>query len=1661
MTSPGGEHISRYRAVAEFDNLIREAGKAKRALRELREEEAKLNAQSIADDKKVAASKQERTKAEKESFDSAKKSASDLNKDNSAGKAGSAAGVSYSREMGKGIEKQSQSPENKRFLDAATKALKGAFEKAGNETGTSYSKEFNKGLNKEVNATSSETIIENSVKKLRTAFEKAGDKSGQDFLVSVRQRFRKDSEGVFQNSGFEYSLREQVNRFTRAGEESGIRYTLGIATKLKALNENLNLLGQDELNLDVDTKDAVQSMQAIEIELKRISNITADPRVRIDSTRALADLRFIQKLFKDEVAEEIIKDSERIRVELEKLDNLPSGKAFKFWTLTALSDMTRVFAEAEKGTTVFDRLRRSIAEAGTGGGGNYFRTLISGFDDFSETSSKLLQRLSRVSGELYRMPGLIATAVAAIPALIAGVGAAGGAALGLSSALGALSGFAAAGPGILTAFITSISALKSTFGGLKETLGAARNAQAEEAEEREKARLGVEKSLTPLQKYNLLLDQMGDATGEFTQFWVTFGESYANVQKIVQENFFKEIVDTTEELPKILPIVENLLGKSATAIGKLADEGIRMITSGPWDRDFKLIAESNAVNITNMGKAGLALANAFRNITVAAGPFTEWVTGSIRDGAMAFADWSAQARSNGAITAFLGEARESGELLWQVFKNLGSTINSFFKSTVDEGQNYLRTLGDITGGWADVAKAQEMANSPLRQWMTNIRPVLSSLGDLVRDLSKGIGDLASNQSNITEIINLLDTLRTRVLPPILQILQELNDSGIAVTVTEAVGELLEAFATFLESGASNALSAFVTILAGFFEVLFEFVSLPGVSDIFGALASGIAAVAAVSIVARFSGLFKLWDFFTWMTRNKGNLSGAFADAARGVAGLPTNQQQALPSYIPSTVGNLRDTTPVTPNNTEGAAKNIERTGTAAQNSTAKINVFSRAVEGMSVAGNLTKGALGGLVGFLGGPWGLALIGATAGIGLLVNSLVNQKQEANETKDAFMALKNAYGDLSQGNTTNVESLAATDEKFKDITTKAKEYGLTLGDVSGALNANDQQINRVNSQLDVQIATYERLRIAAFDAGGPTAAIPFKEKRDQAIEYKNAINEVANAQSESNKVTDNSIGISRTYQDRLAGMTQAQVDNAVAAGQVDSQMRTLSNALDTLSSATATAEDRSRALSDIINHETGEMERANEASENWASRLLDLKEAIDNNGRSLDVNSRAGLRNRDALEAAAKASRALYLEDIAAGVPMDQATERHKKRIRALEEEAGKNKATKEEAKRLIDVYGKIPDDVKTDFSTSGYNKVYEELQKLKFLQTALEKGIPVDQAQGIVNKDLAEARRGSGGRGDGYGVQKFSTGGPVWGSGTRTSDSIRAWLSNGEFVQPTDAVEHYGMPVMEALRTKRLNKDLISEALPSSSNASFSSGGPAHSENCVSCASGGHKFARGGSVTAPFPVDVTETKIDKNWANAFAGGLGQETGTGGVAWMMRALRAQFPGLRLISGFRPNSTTLGGNRSYHSLNRAVDLDPRRDVAAWIRSNYGSRTKELITPYNDLNLWNGRPHRYTGAVWNQHNFPGGNAHNHWAFNKGGPVDVMKMLGMDNLMPQQNAPLPTTPRSLSTAASGVVNNSTDNTRTFGDVIINNPMPERAGDSIRDSLYRTQLMFG
>ena len=190
---------------------------------------------------------------------------------------------------------------------------------------------------------------------------------------------------------------------------------------------------------------------------------------------------------------------------------------------------------------------------------------------------------------------------------------------------------------------------------------------------------------------------------------------------------------------------------------------------------------------------------------------------------------------------------------------------------------------------------------------------------------------------------------------------------------------------------------------------------------------------------------------------------------------------------------------------------------------------------------------------------------------------------------------------------------------------------------------------------------------------------------------------------------------------------------------------------------------------------------------------------------------------------------------------------------------------------------------------------------------------------------------------------LATGGPVFGAGTATSDSIPAWLSNGEYVVKAASVGKYGMDFMDALNAGNI--------------AAFAEGGLASS------------YA--------IPVDLSGLDNIKIVPSGVAG-----SGSVGGGWqsIYNFVKDRIPQARINSTYRP------GDPGYHGRGKAIDFGfgsgPGGNGSAGLASinrllhdQLGRNLAELI--YDGIgddrpDLKNGRPLNYSAGTRAEH-------HNH----------------------------------------------------------------------------------
>lgn len=743
--------------------------------------------------------------------------------------------------------------------------------------------------------------------------------------------------------------------------------------------------------------------------------------------------------------------------------------------------------------------------------------------------------------------------------------------------------------------------------------------------------------------------------------------------------------------------------------------------------------------------------------------------------------------------------------------------------------------------------------------------------------------------------------------------------------------------------------------------------------------------------------------FGTATATVSGIAAAARDRVQGygsaLGAIPARLQAATTGH--SVLGRSMDALRVSALSAATAVNGPGGIAAAAQSAAGRVAALGpRMVAGLSSA-----------VAFFGGPWGLALAGAAAAVTYLTAKSIDQKQKVDTLKTALGQLSDKYKELaSSGRAAGQEA----DEAFRAIVRNNPEMqqavvtlsrlGITFDEMVRAASSGDPAavVKKINAEIERLNRLIEEAQNAPDELGLDIGALQNQAKtltvvRDAFLANASAMGVATEAQNVMTASSQRHVAMERIVQNNV-GASSAQL--ATLANRWDTNQArlnelnaTLGNFGDDSAAATRRADDLTRA----IQRQYGASIQANDAAQRWNSSILTLRESVAANGRTLDINTRAGLSNRDALIAAAKSSRDMFIEEVRLGGKLPEVTKKHNDRINKLRDEATKLGLTRTETNKLIKVYGDIDPAITTKYSTQNFNQVFEQAKKLQFAQIMLELGITDPKEAEARWKRQNAIISGNYPTGSG-GTSRKATGGQIAGPGTSTSDEVLIWASDGEHMLTAAEVRAAGghEAIYAWRRTLMHNRRLPAmEELPKQAT-----GGPVIKplkERDVPVMPSGldlPRFAKGGAI-APFIVELGGTKLPtmKQALAKVQGQMGTAAGGRGWRWQMKVLRAQFPGLPLYSGYRPGAITTSGNRSWHGIDggRAVDVPPRQTVFNFIHDKYGKNTKELIWGGDpNRNIQRGRHHRYSDSLLRAHGpykgRPGPSPHVHWAFDQGG---------------------------------------------------------------------------
>lgn len=931
------------------------------------------------------------------------------------------------------------------------------------------------------------------------------------------------------------------------------------------------------------------------------------------------------------------------------------------------------------------------------------------------------------------------------------------------------------------------------------------------------------------------------------------------------------------------------------------------------------------------------------------------------------------------VAKFIGKiAGQLGSMAVQAAAALQGPVWQRFFSYVDD------TAVPAMQIWFDITK--NLMDGLLNLYLA-LTPFDGQIGRGLVNLSEDFAQWAAALDKSTGYQEFLEYVRENG-PRVLHFLGELGLLGLKLLEAYApIGTLMLRVLTVIADGLNSIPMPVLTVLVG----------------LIATLSLGISTLGAVLRAAKFKQ--QIGEIFGDSARQAvqkyaidtgraTSETGKFKTAVSTVAGAATSVREriaALPVNIVNAFGDKHQ---------QMVQKFGVQTGRVSENAGALKRNWGTAMgaisAGMGTIGTATskmgglKGAFTSLGGFLGGPWGILLTAATVAITYFTSKSAEQKAKVETLRNALSQLSDKYTELARN---GQQAGAQADEAFKQIVRSNPDMqktvvtlgnlgisfdqmmnSLTSGDPSAVVNALNAEMQRLDDEMRTPGNFFQ-----IFDNQDRADRIDeLDAMKDAFLQNARAMGLGAQAEQILNAADARNVAVTKiknAHQKDSAAVVDQLIGKYDEYGRKIDHLNAFINAFST---GSGNATGKAQALRDVIDDQTGAITAATDAADDYQRKLLDLKDAISQNGTAFEGNSRAALGNRDAVKQAATAAREMYIQDVAAGKPMSEVTKKHNERIKALIDEAVKGGLNRTAVEKLVTQYGKVPKNVETALATKNFNAVYKEMQKMRFLQYMLEQGKSASEAEKGWKDELKAAQTAVNLGGSGMIIPGKATGGAINGPGTGTSDSVLIRASDGEHMLTAEEVRKAGghQPIYAFRRLLAQGFDLKS-VLPG--------------------------FATGGAVQrskATWPYDVNaKAKIlsrDEILAGIEDGGgpggtgpLGNKGGGIGWRWQMAVLRAVFPGLQLYSGYR-HSYTANGSLSWHGRDggRAVDVPPRHDVFNFIHDNYGKKTKELIWLGDKYrNIHNGQHHVYDAKLLSQHGVAGmPNAHLHWAYDQGG---------------------------------------------------------------------------
>lgn len=385
------------------------------------------------------------------------------------------------------------------------------------------------------------------------------------------------------------------------------------------------------------------------------------------------------------------------------------------------------------------------------------------------------------------------------------------------------------------------------------------------SEAQKDADAGGSAARTAAEKLEAELAKLGPQTRKVVEALLALSGAWRDMQKRVSDRFFKHLTDDSDRFAQGIKIIEAFLGPAADAMGKLADQALKLFTNKEWTAFFASQGAANAKTIADLGDAAISAAGGFKNIIEIARPFTDFVTEGIAGMADSFERFTDSENGRKSIKDFLDLTMKRMRELKPVVRDLFLGFAGFFKALNSTGDGrtdfttwFNQGLQRAAARFRELGEMAQDPNGGFQKWLRDVRPLLSTVVSFLAAAGRFFGDLFSNPANLKEAEAILRAIADQWLPKLAEIFDKLSTSELISSLAEAIGQVFEGVVKFFDSGGLEALGKFsdALVLTGmiFNQIISALSAIPGLITVIGTVA---AVVFGTAFAAKFSGLLGL------------------------------------------------------------------------------------------------------------------------------------------------------------------------------------------------------------------------------------------------------------------------------------------------------------------------------------------------------------------------------------------------------------------------------------------------------------------------------------------------------------------------------------------------------------------------------------------------------------------------------------------------------------------------------------------------------------------------------------------------------------------------------------------------------------------------------------